>query len=57
MNSSFVILTDFSALPNRALSYAARLAEPMHAQLVLLHVRHDGLLSPEEYTNRGAHHN
>ncbi|MCI1188629.1 universal stress protein [Hymenobacter sp. DH14] len=49
MSASFVVLTDFSALPNRALSYAARLAEPMHAQLVLLHVRHDGLLAPTGY--------
>lgn len=54
MSASFVVLTDFSALPNRALSYAARLAVPMHAQLVLLHVRHDGLLAPAEYHQRDA---
>ena len=54
MSASFVVLTDFSALPNRALSYAARLAVPMHAQLVLLHVRHDGLLAPAEYHQHAA---
>jgi nucleotide-binding universal stress UspA family protein len=49
MKSSFVVLTDFFAVSNRALAYAAALAVPMNAHLVLLHVRHDGLLAPAEY--------
>jgi hypothetical protein len=36
MKSSFVVLTDFFAVFNRALAYAAALAVPMHAHLVLL---------------------
>ncbi|GAB2955204.1 hypothetical protein GCM10027048_21130 [Hymenobacter coalescens] len=46
---AIVVLTDFFAVSNRALSYAAGLAVPLQAHLVLLHVRHDALLSPEEY--------
>ncbi len=46
-----VVLTDFFAVSNRALSYAAGLAVPLHTQLVLLHVRHDGLLAPYEYSS------
>lgn len=53
MNSSLVVLTDFFAVSNRALSYAAGLAVPLQAHLVLLHVRHDGLLAPEQYR---SHH-
>ncbi len=49
MHTSLVVLTDFFAVSNRALSYAAGLAVPLQAHLVLLHVRHDGLLAPEEY--------
>lgn len=49
MTSSLVVLTDFFAVSNRALSYAAELAVPLHAHLVLLHVRYDGLLSPANY--------
>jgi nucleotide-binding universal stress UspA family protein len=54
MTPAIVVLTDFFALSNRALAYAARLAVPLQAHLVLLHVRHDGLLSPEEYSHRAA---
>ena len=49
MNASLVVLTDFYAVTNRTLSYAARLAVPLGAQLVLLHVRHDSLLGPATY--------
>ena len=49
MTPSIVVLTDSVAHPNRGLAYAAGLAEPMHAQLVLLHVRYDELLSHQEY--------
>lgn len=54
-----VVLTDFFAVSNRALSYAAGLAVPLKAHLLLLHARHDHLLAPtdfEEYHTRlGAH--
>ena len=60
MTSSLVVLTDFYAVTNRALSYAAGLAVPLEAQLVLLHVRHDPLLGPSTYhradTAQGQHH-
>ena len=50
MTLSLIVLTDFHAVPNRALSYAAGLAIPLKADLLLLlHVRHDDLLAPEEY--------
>ena len=53
MNHSpaLVVLTDFFAVSNRTLSYAAGLALPLHAHLVLLHVRRDGLLAPAEYSH------
>ena len=49
MTPSLVVLTDFHAVTNRALSYAAGLAVPLKAHLLLLHARHDDLLAPEEY--------
>ena len=49
MTPSLVVLTDFFDVSNHALSYAAGLAGPLNAQLVLLHVRNDALLAPEEY--------
>ncbi|MBH8559069.1 universal stress protein [Hymenobacter negativus] len=48
---ALVVLTDFFAVSNRTLSYAAGLAVPLHAHLVLLHVRRDGLLAPAEYSH------
>lgn len=48
MTPSLLVLTDFHAVPNRALSYAAGLAVPLKADL-LLHVWHDDLLAPEAY--------
>ena len=56
MTPALVVLTDFFAVSNRTLSYAAGLAVPLRAHLVLLHVRHDGLLSPEEYSHSYARH-
>ena len=53
MAPSLVVLTDFFAVTNRALSYAAGLAVPLNAQLVLLHTRYDGLPAPEGF---GARH-
>ena len=59
MMPSLVVLTDFFAVTNRALSYAAGLAVPLNAHLVLLHVRYDGMPVPEGYggqhTARGEH--
>jgi len=46
MTPSLVVLTDFYAVSNRALSYAAGLAVPLGAHLLLLNVRHDELLAP-----------
>ncbi len=46
MASPLVVLTDFHAVTNRALTYAAGLAEPLQAELVLLHARSDALLAP-----------
>ncbi|MGY3091041.1 nucleotide-binding universal stress UspA family protein [Hymenobacter sp. UYAg731] len=56
MNHSpaLVVLTDFFAVSNRTLSYAAGLAVPLHAHLVLLHVRRDGLLAPAEYSHHAT---
>jgi nucleotide-binding universal stress UspA family protein len=53
MASPLVVLTDFYAVTNRALSYAAGLAVPLQAQLILLHVRYDGL--PESVGHEGRH--
>ena len=50
MSPSIVVLTDFFAVSNRALSYAAGLAVPLNAHLVLLHARHDELLAPSEFS-------
>ncbi|SFP89629.1 universal stress protein [Hymenobacter arizonensis] len=52
MRPSLVVLTDFFAVTNRALSYAAGLAVPLNAQLVLLHARYDGLPVPEGFGDR-----
>lgn len=53
MASPLVVLTDFYAVTNRALSYAAGLAVPLKAELVLLHARHGELLAP---TGVASHH-
>lgn len=53
MNTSLVVLTDFNAVANRALTYAAGLALPLDASLVLLHVRYDPLLGDiDEFGDR-----
>ncbi|WP_147320836.1 universal stress protein [Hymenobacter lapidiphilus] len=46
MASPLIVLTDFYAVTNSALSYAAGLALPLQAELVLLHARYDALLAP-----------
>lgn len=45
MTPSIVVLTDFFAVSNRALSYAAGLAVPLQANLLLLHTRNNALLA------------
>ena len=52
MMPSIVVLTDFFAVTNRALSYAAGMAVPLNASLLLLHTRHNELLAPEEFASR-----
>ena len=54
MSISLLILTDFFQAANRALDYATTLAVPLHARLVLLHVRRDSLLDPELLTDQLA---
>ncbi|AWM31717.1 universal stress protein [Hymenobacter nivis] len=46
MASPLVVLTDFYAVTNHALAYAAGLAVSLKAELVLLHAHHDVLLAP-----------
>ena len=52
MTPSIVVLTNFFAVSNRALSYAAGLAVPLKASLLLLHARHNELLAPAEFASR-----
>ena len=52
MTPSLLILTDFFRAANRALDYATRLAGPLGARLVLLHVRRDSLIDPEMFTGK-----
>ena len=54
MPLSLLVLTDFHRPAHHALNYAARLAEPLGAPLILLHVRRDSLLDPELLTGRLA---
>jgi nucleotide-binding universal stress UspA family protein len=51
---TLVVLTDFFAVSNRALSYAAGLAVPLKANLLLLHVRHNELLAPAAFSSRST---
>jgi nucleotide-binding universal stress UspA family protein len=50
MAAALLVLTDFSHSSNQAVSYAAALAAPLGANLVLLHVQRDSLLDPELLT-------
>ena len=45
MNPCLIVLTNFSAGLNHALSYAAGLAMPLPAHLPLLHAHHEELLA------------
>ncbi|QKG55195.1 universal stress protein [Hymenobacter sp. BRD128] len=55
MMPSLVVLTDFFAVSNHALSYAAGLALPLHAQLTLLHIPQPELLAPSAYEPAGSY--
>ncbi|GAA3997094.1 hypothetical protein GCM10022408_04680 [Hymenobacter fastidiosus] len=50
MTPSLLVLTDFFQAANGALDYAATLAPPLGARLVLLHVQRDSLLDPERFS-------
>jgi len=52
MKPSLLILTDFLAGANRALDYAATLAQLVGARLVLLHVQRTSWLDPERLTGK-----
>ena len=55
MASPLVVLTDFYAVTNHTLSYAAGLALPLETELVLLHARFDALLAPLDDGTDGAY--
>jgi nucleotide-binding universal stress UspA family protein len=50
MAPALLILTDFFRAADCALDYATNLARPLGARLVLLHVRRDSLLDPDQFT-------
>jgi nucleotide-binding universal stress UspA family protein len=50
MSPSLLVLTDFLQSASNALAYAASLAKPLGARLVLLHVHRNSLLDPELLT-------
>ena len=54
MAPSLLVLTDFFQPANRALAYAATLAGPLGARLVLLHVHRDSVRDPELLTGQLA---
>lgn len=49
MSPCIIVLADFLDVSNRVLFYAAGLAVPMKAHLLLLHARHDQLLAPDDF--------
>lgn len=51
----FLVLTDFTAAADNALVYAATLAKPLGASLVLLHIRRESLLDPDAFTGKIRH--
>lgn len=51
----FLVLTDFTAAADNALQYAAALAEPLGASLILLHIRRESLLDPDAFTDKIRH--
>ncbi|SHK86860.1 universal stress protein [Hymenobacter psychrotolerans] len=55
MPAHFLVLTDFTPDADRALEYAAALAAPMQASIVLLHIRRESLLDPDTFTGKIRH--
>ncbi|UOQ76486.1 universal stress protein [Hymenobacter sp. 5516J-16] len=55
MAASFLVLTDFTPAADHALRYAAALAAPAQATLVVLHIRRETLLDPEAFTGTIRH--
>ncbi|SNC66721.1 Nucleotide-binding universal stress protein, UspA family [Hymenobacter gelipurpurascens] len=55
MPRPFLVLTDFTAAADTALRYAADLAKPLGASLVLLHIRRESLLDPDAFMGTIRH--
>lgn len=55
MAAPFLILTDFTAAADQALHYAAALAAPLQAPLILLHIRRETLLDPDAFNGSIRH--
>ncbi|WBO85322.1 universal stress protein [Hymenobacter yonginensis] len=53
--SALLVLTDFTPDADHALAYAAALAAPLGASLVLLHIRRESLLDPDAFTGKIRH--
>ncbi len=50
MDTSLLVLTDFTQPAHQALEYAAQLAEPLGGRIVLLHVQRDAFFDPGRFT-------
>ena len=55
MAAPFLILTDFTPAADQALRYAAALAAPIQAPLVVLHIRRETLLDPDAFNGSVRH--
>ncbi|TGE08306.1 universal stress protein [Hymenobacter fodinae] len=55
MLAPFLVLTDFTAPADNALRYAAALAQPLGATLILLHIRRESLLDRDAFTGKIQH--
>ncbi|RSK33913.1 universal stress protein [Hymenobacter metallilatus] len=55
MAAPFLVLTDFTPAADQALRYAAALAAPVQAPLVLLHIRRETLLDPDAFNGSIRH--
>jgi len=55
MAAPFLVLTDFTPAADQALRYAAALAAPVHASLIVLHIRRETLLDPDAFNGSIRH--
>ncbi|GAB3226557.1 hypothetical protein GCM10027346_08940 [Hymenobacter seoulensis] len=55
MAAPFLVLTDFTPAADQALRYAAALAGPLGAPLVLVHIRRESLLDPDAFNGSIRH--